>query len=50
MLKGENFVISFNEMDAGDIGGARADDGRSDNYYAEPIVRPTMCCNCEEKI
>lgn len=48
MLNGENFVISFNEMDAGDVGDASAVDPRSDNYFVDPIYRATMCCNCEE--
>jgi hypothetical protein len=48
MLGNDTFVISFNEMSAVDIGDAIVEDPRSDNYYADPFDRATMCCGCDK--
>lgn len=48
MISNDKLVISFNEMSATDVGDVTVVDPRSDNYFADPFWRATMCCNCEE--
>lgn len=48
MLTNDKLVVSFNELAAIDVGDAVVVDPRSDNYYADPYFRATMCCGCDK--
>jgi hypothetical protein len=47
MLTGGNFVVSLGQM-TGEVGDAVEADAYTVNYFKDPYVRATMCCNCDK--